>query len=146
MAIVNWALVIAFVLVGMWRVSEQMVSNRDAETRHYPVKALEYIDAGGLSQKRMYNSYNWGGYLLWKGYAVFIDGRADVYLDDFMNEYVLAYQLRGDWRRPLDRFAVDYILIESGASFESLLEVSDEWTRVYRDDVAVIFVRAGDTE
>jgi hypothetical protein len=90
----------------------------------------------------MYNSYNWGGYLIWRGYRVFIDGRADVYLDDFMDEYVLAYQMRGDWRRPLDRYDVDYILIETGASFDSLLEASDEWVSVYRDDLAVVYVRA----
>ena len=85
-----------------------------------------------------------GGKFPLAGIFQVIDGRADVYLDEFMDEYVLAYQLRGDWRRPLDRYDVDYILIESGASFESLLEVSDEWTRVYRDEQAVIFVRAGD--
>jgi hypothetical protein len=55
---------------------------------------------------------------------------------------VLAYQLRGDWQRPLDRYDVDYVLIESGASLEALLEASDAWTRVYRDDMAVVFVRA----
>jgi hypothetical protein len=80
--------------------------------------------------------------LLWQGYKVFIDGRADVYLDDFMDEYVLAYQLRGDWRRPLDRYDVDYVLIERDASFALLLEASEEWTRAYQDDMAVIFVRA----
>jgi len=33
------------------------------------------------------------------------------------------------------------VLIESGASLEVLLEESDEWRRVYRDEVAVVFVR-----
>jgi len=89
------------------------------------------------------NSYNWGGYLLWRGFKVFIDGRADVYLDAFMDEYVLAYQLRGDWRQPLERYGVDYVLIESGASLSTLLQESKEWTLAYRDDVAVIFERAG---
>lgn len=143
LALLNWTLVLLFALVGGLRVADVVGKNRDIEERHYPVKALQYIDAAGLAAKRMYNSYNWGGYLLWKGYRVFIDGRADVYLDEFMDEYVLAYQLRGDWRRPLDRFSVDYILIESGASFETLLEISPEWQRVYRDEQAVIFGRAG---
>jgi hypothetical protein len=123
-------------------VADVIITNRDVEARHYPLGALDYIEAHNLAEKRMYNSYNWGGYLLWRGYKVYIDGRADVYLDQFMDEYVLAYQLRGDWRRPLDRFDVDYILLESGASFATLLEASDEWERAYRDDQAVIYVRA----
>lgn len=139
----NWLLVLLVLLGGSLRVGDVLLQNRNIEARRYPLDALAYVQAHGLADKRMYNSYNWGGYLLWRGYKVFIDGRADIYLDDFMNEYVLAYQLRGDWRQPLDRYGVDYVLIESGASLEALLEASPEWTRVYRDDQAVILVRSG---
>jgi hypothetical protein len=142
MVVVNWALVGVLALAGALWVADVAFKNLDVEAQQYPLDALAYMDESGLAKRRMYNTYNWGGYLLWRGYEVYIDGRADVYLDEFMDEYVLAYQLRGDWRRPLDRFDVEYILIESGASFEALLEASDEWTRVYRDDQAVIFVRA----
>ena len=93
---------------------------------------------------RIYNSYNWGGYLIWEGVPVFIDGRADVYGDAFMDEYVLAYQLRGDWRVPLEKYDVDYILIESGASFARFLEEAPEWEGVYQDEVAAVFVRCGE--
>ena len=143
MAIVNWTLVLILALAGGVRVADVLIENREVEEKHYPLAAVEYIESHGLAERRMYNTYNWGGYLLWKGYRVFIDGRADVYMDDFMNEYVLAYQLRGDWRRPLEKYDVEYILIESGASFEALLEASEEWERVYRDERAVIFVRSG---
>jgi hypothetical protein len=141
MVILNWVLVVLFSVVGGLRIADVALRNRDIEARQYPLAALAYIDENGLDAKRMYNSYNWGGYLLWRGYPVFIDGRADVYLDAFMDEYVLAYQLRGDWRRPLDRYDVDYILIERGASFAALLEESDEWRREYADEQAIIFVR-----
>jgi hypothetical protein len=141
--LLNWTLVLFLVLGAGARVAWVLRDNQDIEAEHYPVAALAYLEANGLSGQRMYNSYNWGGYLLWRGYPVFIDGRADVYGDAFMDEYVLAYQLRGDWRRPLERYGVGLILIESGASLEALLEESDEWTRVYRDELAVVFVRQG---
>jgi len=139
--ILNWALVLLMALSAGLRVADVLLKNRTVEATHYPLAALDYIETHGLAAKRMYNSYNWGGYLLWRGYRVFIDGRADVYLDDFMNEYVLAYQLRGDWRQPLDKYAVDYVLIEREASLATLLEASREWTRAYQDNMAVIFTR-----
>jgi len=138
----NWVLVALFVTAGAARVADVALRNRDVEARQYPLGALAYVNQSGLAGKRMYNSYNWGGYLLWRGYPVFIDGRADVYMDAFMDEYVLAYQLRGDWRRPLDHYRVDYILIERGAALAVLLEESSEWTRAYADDQAVVYVRA----
>ena len=140
--IFNWALVLLFVLAGALYVADVANENRDIEARTYPLDALAHIEASGLSEWRMYNSYNWGGYLLWLGYEVYIDGRADVYLDEFMDEYNLAYLSLGDWRRPLERFDVEYILIESGIPFATLLEATDEWTRAYRDEQAVIYVRA----
>jgi len=139
---VNWLLVLLFFVAGALRLTNVLLENRDAEARRFPVHALAFIEQMGWGERRMYNSYNWGGYLLWRGYRVFIDGRADVYLDDFMNEYVLAYQLRGDWRVPLDRFAVEYILIERDASLATLLTESDEWTQVYEDELAAIWVRS----
>ena len=138
----NWVLVALFVTAGAARVADVALRNRDVEARQYPLGALAYVNQSGLAGKRMYNSYNWGGYLLWRGYPVFIDGRADVYMDAFMDEYVLAYQLRGDWRRPLDHYRVDYFLIERGAALAVLLEESSEWTRAYADDQAVVYVRA----
>ena len=43
---------------------------------------------------------------------------------------------------PLDDFDVDYVLIESSNSLATLLTVSDQWRRVYDDDVATIYLRA----
>lgn len=137
----NWLLVVLFVLAGAVRVADVLTKNRAAEASRFPVRAVEFIERQGWGERRMYNSYNWGGYLLWRGYKVFIDGRADVYLDDFMNEYVLTYQLRGDWRVPLNRYAVEYILIERDASLAALLDESAEWERVYEDELAAIWTR-----
>jgi hypothetical protein len=139
--LLNWALVLLLALGGAVRVVSVLRDNHDVENTHYPVAALEYIQDADLAERRIYNSYNWGGYLLWRGVPVFIDGRADVYWDAFIEEYVLAYQVRGDWRQPLDRYGVEYVLIESGSSLATLLEESDEWVRVYRDELAVVYVR-----
>jgi hypothetical protein len=140
--LVHWLLVvIAVAACAVW-VASVAIDNRDVEARLYPLDALSYVDAHGLRAQRMYNSYNWGGYLLWRGYRVFIDGRADVYLDAFMDEYVLAYQLAGNWRRPLDRYQVDYVLVEADIPFAMLLDESADWTQVYRDAQAEIFQRA----
>jgi hypothetical protein len=141
---VNWALVLLFCLAAGMRTASVLAENRSVEARLYPLDAIAYIEDHGLAGQRMYNSYNWGGYLIWRGYRVFIDGRADVYMDELINEYLLAYQLRGDWRQPLDRYGVDYVFIERGASLATLLTASDEWTRVYGDDMAAIFVRTTD--
>jgi hypothetical protein len=116
--------------------------NRDLETRRYPAAALAYLEKEGLGAARIYNSYNWGGYLAWRRIPVYIDGRADVYGDAFMNQYVRAFQVREDWRAPLDQYGVEVVLIERDGSLAVLLHESGEWARLYRDDLAAVFVRS----
>ena len=142
LAVLNWALLLVIGMGCALRCAQVIGNNPRALREFYPMAALDYVEKSGLGQTRMYNSYNWGGYLLWRGYEVFIDGRADVYGDDFINEYLLAYRVRSDWRKPLDKYGADYVLIESRASFATLLEESLDWEQVYRDEVAVIFVRS----
>jgi hypothetical protein len=140
---INWVILLLVVtLAGVW-VADKLAEDRAAEAERYPVEALAYIREQGLVDQRVYNSYNWGGYLIWERVPVYIDGRADVYMDEFMDEYVLAYQLRGDWRIPLEAYDVNYVLIERGGSLGQVLEEAPEWERVYADEVAVIFVRDG---
>jgi hypothetical protein len=141
LVVLNWVILsLVVAIAGMW-IADKLEEDRQAEALRYPVEALAYIRERGLVDERVYNSYNWGGYLIWKGVPVYIDGRADVYMDEFMDEYVLAYQLRGDWRIPLETYDVDYVLIERRASLGQVLEEAPEWERVYEDEVAVIFVR-----
>ena len=141
--LLNWVILLALIVPTGIRVSNVLEKDLQVESTRYPAAALEYVRSHGLADQRMYNSYNWGGYLIWKGFPVFIDGRADVYGDAFIDEYMLAYWLHGDWRVPLDRYSVEYVLVESNLAFARLLEEAADWKCVYRDEVAVIFVRAG---
>jgi hypothetical protein len=108
----------------------------------YPISAVDYLEQSGLAEKRGYNSYNWGGYLIWRGVPVFVDGRADVYGDDFLFYYRRTFEIREDWREPLDAFAVDYVLMERDSALSVVLLDDAGWQEAYADDLARIFVRA----
>ena len=102
---------------------------------------MDYIESSDLEMKRGFNSYKWGGYLIWRGAPVFIDGRADVYGDDFIHNYQRTFSLKHDWPEPLEEFEVDYVLMESTHSLLTLLAESQDWEKVYEDPVASIYSR-----
>lgn len=121
------------------------IGNTDrAVAELYPVDAVDTILGSELADARGYNDYGWGGYLIWRDVPVFIDGRADVYGDDFMYLYFQAEDAKADWREPLDTYGVDYALIAPDAALGVILEEADEWTSVYNDGIAEIFVRCTD--
>jgi len=117
--------------------------NSEAQRENFPVDAVDFIEEQRITGN-MYNLYHWGGYLLWRLYPdqkVFIDGRADVYGDAFIDQYLQVYQLREGWEEPLDIYSVNLAIIDRGSSLSTVLNERSDWERRYADEKAVIFIR-----
>jgi hypothetical protein len=142
--IVNWAIfaLVAIVAIG-WIVN---IAGRNdlAISQRYPVEAVDFLEQQELAQSRGYNSYGWGGYLIWRGFPVFVDGRADVYGDDFLHFYRQTFDVTNSWEEPLDEFAVDYVLTELGSPLSSVLATSDGWKESYSDNISSVYTRVDD--
>ena len=138
----NWV-VLAVALLGCFVWSFQRVGNTEtALASLYPTAAVDFILDSSLADERVLNSYGWGGYLIWRGIPVFVDGRADVY-GDFLFTFQQTNLVQANWQEPLDEYEVGYILIEQGHQLTALLTESPAWSLVYEDGIALIFVREG---
>ena len=106
-----------------------------------PVDAVEWIQSA-RPVGRMFNSYNWGGYLLWvlPQYPVFIDGRTDLYDDALVNEWIRVVQAKPGWQEVLERWEVGWVLVEPGLPIISRLDEIG-WRRVYEDKISVVMVK-----
>jgi hypothetical protein len=140
----NWTLLVAVVLATTLWLTVKLGKNEAAIAKTYPVAAVDFLEQQGLTATRGFNAYVWGGYLIWRGVPVFVDGRADVY-GDFLSYYLKTFRLAEDWRDPLDELDVNYALVERKNSLCIVLGISDEWREVYADDVARVFVREAPT-
>jgi hypothetical protein len=140
--ILNW-LVLVLALFGafVWT-ANTIILNDEEIARVYPVTAVDYLEQSGLAGMNGYNSYNWGGYLIWRGLPVFVDGRADVYGDDFLFYYRRTFEIGEDWQEPLNAFDVAYVLMERDSPLSVVLLQAEGWQEAYSDDLARVFVRA----
>ncbi|HEY6120161.1 MAG TPA: hypothetical protein VIV66_09395 [Pyrinomonadaceae bacterium] len=142
--LLNSIFLIAPATLGAVRVYHFVAHQKAYESINYPLRAVDFLDAHKLPGP-IYNNYGWGGYLinrLYPNYRVYIDGRADVYGDDFMTETMRTFDGHSGWRQPLDRLSVHTVLISPDAALASLLRNDVNWQRVYEDDQAVIFTRS----
>jgi len=141
LGLLNWLILgLALLAAAGWSGSK-IAANGEAIARRYPVAAVDYLEAEGLADARGYNSYGWGGYLIWRSIPVFVDGRADVYGDAFLFYYLETMELQETWREPLAAYDVSYMLLQQGSGLTTLLATSEEWREVYADGLAQIFVR-----
>ena len=127
-------------LARVVRVVEQQPAS---EAEQYPAAAVEFL-RGQEQAGPIYNYYGWGGYLIWKLYPqrpVYIDGRADVYGDAFVEEYLRAEGGGRDWRALLERDGVRTVMIGPDVPLASLLREDGGWRVGYEDRQAVIFFK-----
>ena len=111
-----------------------------AET--YPVAALEYLNAHPIPGK-MLDYYGFGGYLVFAGRPVFIDGRGDLYeRSGVFGDYVHLNEFEPGSLEILRNYGIDVCLLGTKQSLAAVLAVTPEWRRVYGDDTSVIFVRS----
>lgn len=115
--------------------------------RFLPVEAVQVINRAEL-EGPLFNSYNWGGYLLWSapGYPVFIDGRTDLYDDEIIEQWLTVVQVKKGWEDILDKYRVNLVINETGSELTKTLRRSSEWSQVYQDPLAVVFSRENPLE
>jgi hypothetical protein len=109
----------------------------------FPAGAVEWIKQE-QPKGQIFNDYNWGGYLTYHlpDYPVYIDGRADLYGNEVMNEYMQIVQAQGDWQRILDSWEVNLILLEPGWPINQYLRnIDNQWHIFYEDDHSILFGR-----
>lgn len=114
---------------------------QQAVAQNFPQSAVTYLQAT-RPLGRLFNSYNWGGYLIWAlpEYPVFIDGRTDLYGDEFLELWVRIVRAEPGWAQVLDRYRVNVVLLEPTWPLVRVLPLVG-WREVYRDGQSVVFLR-----
>lgn len=125
--------------------------DRGLRVWHFPVAAADFVRSEKLPGN-LWNTYDWGGYLMWTlypDYHVFWDGRQD---SKEMFTAGLAVMSGGTgWEMFLDRYQVRTIVtkactVDSGEHYPLLdrLRGNPDWALVFADVSALIFVRRAD--
>jgi hypothetical protein len=107
----------------------------------FPVKAVEFLRSHPLPGPTL-NTYDFGGYLVWSGQKVFIDGRSELYEDGgVLADYFHLTLLETGALDILRRYQIQSCLLKSSDPLTVVLEALPDWQKVYSDSTSTIFVR-----
>jgi len=106
-----------------------------------PAGAFAVASEMGLLHKPVFNSYGFGGYLIFRGVAPFIDGRAELYGNAFLARYFKAQRDRRRLARWLDRRHIAWALLSPRDGAALMLGGRPGWRQIYRDRYAILAVR-----
>jgi len=106
-----------------------------------PVAAVDLLRE--RKAQRVFNGYQFGGYLISRDVPVFVDGRAELYGEKFVMDFFKA----AEGKRPdllprlLDEYKIDATLLGADTPAPQILDHLKGWKRLYADNIAVIHVR-----
>ena len=108
-----------------------------------PLQAVAYMKQNQITGNTFTDPNIWSGYLIWEtpSNPVYIDGRIDMYGDEFVQDYVnIAYGLK-DWKEPFDRYGVKAAIVSPNSMLRLQLQNAAGWQQAYQDDMALVFTR-----
>jgi hypothetical protein len=131
------AAAIALVLAGA-RLSLPIVRH---DTATSPIAALAAVPPA-LRAEPVLNGYGFGGYLIGAGVRPFVDGRADMYGDAFLDLYS---KIAGGEPAALDdalaRWKIGWTIFAPSEPIVAVIDRKPGWRRLYVDKLAVVQVR-----
>ena len=131
------------ILGGAWAATSSYISHHHFVfvNSQAPSAAVELLKQ--RQAKRVFNAYEFGGYLIAADMPVFIDGRAELYGEKFVMNFFDAIEARkvDQLLHLLDDYQIDATLLLPKSPAAQVLDHIQGWQRLYADDTAVIHVR-----
>ena len=128
------------------------------DSSSYPVEASDWILANlDVENIKLYNEYNYGAYLLYRGIPVFIDSRCDLYSPEFNGTYDKenknydgrdifsdALNIAGlavDYKNKFEEYGVTHVILYENSKLAMILSSDSNYVKLYEKGNFVIFER-----
>ena len=141
------------VLISLLMFKPKM-NNAYVNHKKYPVKAATWILENLPVEKiKLYNEYNYGSYLLYRGIPVFIDSRADLYAPEFnqnedgtggrdiFSDYINISSIGTYYETKFKDYGITHVIVVNNSKLNMFLSRNDSYKQMYKDDDFVIYER-----
>lgn len=120
------------------------VKRYEPNMRGMPVAAVAELKKRDLT--RVFNDYDFGGYLIASGVPTFIDGRTELFGERFFIDHDNASRLTApkDLFRLLEEYKIEATLMRTQSAAAKLLDHIDGWQKIYSDDIATVHLHQVD--
>ena len=123
------------------------------DKKTYPVEMsdyiLQYFEENNIDIKnvRLYNEYNYGSYLLYRGIPVFIDSRCDLYAPeynggrDIFMDFMKSSNLDVWFEDIFDKYKINYVILYKNSKMNMIIQDShlDGYELLKQDDNFVFY-------
>ena len=117
--------------------------------KSYPVEAASWIlENLDINNIKLFNEYNYGSYLLFRGIPVFIDSRADLYAPEFNGldndifmDFINTSNIGKYYGSTFEKYGITHVILYKNSKVSMLIDKADseKYNKIYSDDNFVIY-------
>jgi len=114
------------------------------DPKRMPVEAVSYLQKQEVPGPVLSPDY-WGGYVIYRSHPkqwVVVDDRHDFYGEAFFKSYLKMMHVEPGWQEFLSKHEISCLLLPRNAALTNILLESRDWKPIYRDGLAIAFVRS----
>ncbi len=150
-------LIILLVILMSFVMYKDKVNDKFINSSSYPVEAANYIlENLDIENIHLFNEYNYGSYLLYRGIPVFIDSRADLYAPEFngtknnngkydgrdiFSDYINTTSIGKYYEDTFKKYDITHIILKKNTKLKMLLSKDKNYQEIYQDDNFIIYER-----
>lgn len=155
--------VICLCIIGCTNMLKPTLKEDYVDSNDYPVEASDWIlENLDIANMRLFNEYNYGAYLLYRGIPVFIDSRCDLYSPEFNGQYNPntkkyfgidyfsdALDIAGlskDYKTEFKEYGVTHAILYQNSRLAKVLENDSDYERIYYEGNFKIFKKLTEEE
>ena len=108
-----------------------------------PVAAVEFMKKEQIPGN-MFNNDEFGDYIIYSAYPqykVFFDGRADIYGQEKLQDYLNVFNMNPGWEKAFKKYDINWVIWNVSTPLSQYLTINKDWKLIYSDNVATIHVK-----
>jgi hypothetical protein len=149
------AITVAVTLGASYYFTEEKKDDQYIDESAYPVKACDYIlENIDIENMRIFNEYNYGSYMIYRGIPVFIDSRADLYTPEFnsptgnkedgqdiFTDFINVSNISVYYEEVFEKYGITHVITMQSSKLRMLIDerTDTKYRKVYNDDNFVIY-------
>ncbi len=148
---------ILLVVLVSFVIYKDKINDKFVNEKIYPVQAADYILTSlDIKNMRLFNEYNYGSYLLYRGIPVFIDSRADLYSPEFngtknkdgkyegrdiFTDYINTSNGSKYYEDTFEKYDITHVILKKNTKLKMLLSKDKNYNEIYQDNNFIIYER-----
>lgn len=114
----------------------------------YPVQAVDWmLENLDVKNIKLFNEYNYGSYLLYRGIPVFVDSRADLYapefngIKDIFMDFINTSNIGKYYGKTFKEYGITHVILYENSKIRMLIDETEpeNYNKIYSDSNFVIY-------